>query len=509
MQHSRHHSVHSCREGDILKELLSPNISTSSAVHEYSSESHKDRTENNEPPENEDMNLHLSESEGDDVSEDNFEGSPLVQKFRKSMERKKGKNTRINDTQDDSNTSIHKSTSSDNDLRKPLKDVSEIREHKAKIMICERCPLSRKDLKKLNDYGISGMIAMTRKEFEVQGKKQPALSSWSVTICDTCSPCKEAENVHIKESDKEIIAGTASRTLDFTSKTRKNSYETPVTSRTWSVANSVTPDLFDTSTATEEYSMNLSHLSANEGRSRKGSGSTSKVFDDDQNLNEIEEEGNDHNESDIENDINSDTDFDPKNDRNLGKTGDMKCTDNTLTGMVKTFGTPNRAVDDVMVLSEDEVAKLPKSKSPSPVFSTQTNRNVSVTAACLDDSEIKKEKEAVERNGIADVSDGEDVTMKELDWLNRDTPPSHKPNKVYSFKSKKVHASEKEEDSDTGYTDTASEKTEGRRSRSLSLSQKRRKRKSNDESFSSNSSHTIKRSRASGLKITFFVRCVH
>ena len=98
--------------------------------------------------------------------------------------------------------------------------MPEIREHKAKIMICERCPLSRKDLKKLNDYG--GMIAMTRNEFEVHSKKQPALSSWSVTICDTCSPCKEAENVHIKENDKEIIAGTTGPTLDFTSKTRKS-----------------------------------------------------------------------------------------------------------------------------------------------------------------------------------------------------------------------------------------------------------------------------------------------
>ena len=115
MQHLRHHSVHSCHEGDILKELLSPNINTSCAVQEYPSKSHKDHAENNEPLENEDMNSHLTESEGDDVSEDKFEGSPLVQTFRQSMERKKGKTTGINDAKDDCNTGIPKS-SSDNDL---------------------------------------------------------------------------------------------------------------------------------------------------------------------------------------------------------------------------------------------------------------------------------------------------------------------------------------------------------------------------------------------------------
>ena len=252
---------------EILKELLSPETEESKEISAV----------NENVGDKEDMKLYMEESDGSDTGDNNFGGSPLVRIMKQCKERRSPEDVDFNIEGSSTGENAFESVKNANDVG----DLASPHD-KFTVLLCEKCPLDRRQLNKLDCNNILEKVVMTRSDFNATSKERPEIKLCSITICDKCTPCKEAQSVHVGASDKEVLSRSASRTLNFTTcLQRKKPYETPVGSRTFSVTESVTPDLFDTSTATEEYSMDVSFRSLNKEKTSKYSGSSSRLFSDD------------------------------------------------------------------------------------------------------------------------------------------------------------------------------------------------------------------------------------
>ena len=349
---------------------------------------------------NEGIKLHIPESDDGEEVVENFQGSPLVQK----MKRCKEGNGDVNCTRGCSST-------------EDLTDFHHPPKRKDSIVLCERYDSKERKLFNSED-DVHEKIVMTRQDFTVKCTEKPEMKACSVTICDKCTPCKEAQGIRVSESDKEVISRGANRTLNFTSAvSRKSLFETPVGSRTWSVTENTTPDLFDTSTATEEYSMNLSqHRSLIKEIGSKYSGSSSKLFsDEDQFSGSGERKQYDRNTSDdrdglsdtndgvvekLEDGVNSGWNFkvtqiEKDDEENIEHSPSRLETANNIDDST-TGGVDS---DGVMLLTQEEIAALPKSRSPSPVFCSQANQaHGDIKNTYIDQSIVKEEKENIRTN---------------------------------------------------------------------------------------------------------------
>ena len=472
---------------DILKELLSPESEESKGICAV----------NENVSDKEDMKLYMEESDGCDTVDDNFGGSPLVRIMKQCKERKSSEedvdfNTAGSNTRENAFESV-KNVNDVGDLPSP--------HDKFTVLLCEKCPLDRIQLNKFGCDSILGKVVMTRSDFNTTSKERPEIKLCSITICDKCTPCKEAQSVHVGTSDKEVMSRSASRTLNFTTcLQRKKPYETPVGSRTFSVRESVTPDLFDTSTATEEYSMDVSFRSLNKEKTSKYSGSSSRLFSDDEQIAcgeriaPKEVDGNVVKE--LGADVRKEFDIPVRETEKFETPNSSKVADSAFEDI------DGNDSDGVMVLTQEEIAALPKSRTPSPVFCSQTSQaDKYEMGTYIDQSVVKLEKEtSQEKVTQSDSCDEEEIL--EPDWIQQHTPNSHKPKKVYSFKRRNFR-SKAMGDQITQHSDSitrVSGDVGQRKSRCLSLSQKRKKRKSSSSSLSSSSSNAEKK-----LRGTFYI----
>ena len=478
---------------EILKELLSPDKEESNAictVHEAVSDKEENSIRNSEESDKEDIKLYIEESDGGNMGDDNFDGSPLVRKMKHWKERK----SQEADVRTEGEG--FKSLKGDKGLGTLPSPYD-----KLTVMLCEKCPLDRRQLKKFDCNNLEKVV-MTRSDFNASCEERPEIKMCTVTICNKCTPCKEAQSVYVSARDKEVMSRSASRTLNFTACLEsKKPYETPVGSRSLSVTQSVTPDLFDTSTAAEEYSMELSFRLLNKEKTSKYSGSSSRLFSDDDNS-ACDRIALYYMDGNVVKKLDADADKcdAPVNETEKLETGEgcppisSEVTDNAYEDIDDTDS------DGVMVLTQEEIAALPKSRTPSPVFCSQTSRADGYeTGAYIDQSVVKMEKEISERKSFrSDSSDEEKIS--EPGWILQNTPNSHKPKKVYSFKSRNIR-SKAVDDKNTEHGDSSarrSEEASQSKSRRLSLSQKRKKRKSSSSSLSSILSNAEKKSRGTG-----------
>ena len=297
------------------------------------------------------------------------------------------------------------------------------------------------------------------------------------------------------QGDREVMSRSASRTLNFTAYLqRKKSFETPVGSRSFSVTESVTPDLFDTSTATDEYSMEVSFRSFNKEVNRKHS--SSRLFsDDDQPACGDRIVPNDMDGNAVA-DVRFECDIPVRETENVETV--HGCPPNSSKVADSAFGDIDDTDSDVViVLTQEEIAALPKSRTPSPVFCNQTSQaDVCEGSAHIDQSVVKMEKETSEgKDTQSDSCDEENIS--EPVWIKQHTPNSHKPKKVYSFKRRNIR-SKASDNQNIDHDDNIVGRSEKRKSRRLSLSQKRKKRKSSNSSLSSSSSNAEKKPRGTG-----------
>ena len=527
---------------DFISELLSPDIEpsvTKENTKETISEFDTEVTITMQDMNNEDMQLHLTESDVDEERDDSFAGSPLVRKLSQSVEREKkssGKIFKEKTLEDGIQSENFGDFYEKDDLIKNMNALPDTMSWS--VTLCESRPTSEDEQKWRSDNAVNDKVVMSRKDFSAVTKKWPENVSCSVKVCDKRSPCKGTELVIIKENDGIIKSQNVDSNLDFTSSRRKSSYETPVVSRTWSATYRTTPDLFDTSSATEEYSMNLSNLSAYaDERKRKFSECGSKLFTDDEKLSDVEKSDikrdiwRNNYDNDLSNDAEGDDDNlaafgagrkdDGRNQNNSNICGkaycDFETDDKTVSGY--TLGKHrNRSgdEDDVMVLSKDEIEKLPKCRSPSPVFISQTHQNATSEANELyDGSVIKEEKEMVEKDNKEKKENRQSEINREDEkpnaddpvWVCGHTPLSRKTKKTYISESKKcdsskgkdVHSIEFALRDNTSYSgiDESSPVVAGRVSVSLAHGQKRKKNIS-DSSVSCSSFNIKKRPRVTG-----------
>ena len=178
---------------EILKELLSPGNDESKGictVNEIVSDEGENLTQNSEESDKECMKLYIEESEEDD---DNFEGSPLVRKMKHCMGRKSpethvGLNVTESNIKEKGFSSIKDGNDND-DLSSPY--------GKLRVMLCEKCPLDRRQLNTFGCNNINEKVVMTQSDFNLACQERPEIKLCSVTICDKCTPCKEAQSVHV------------------------------------------------------------------------------------------------------------------------------------------------------------------------------------------------------------------------------------------------------------------------------------------------------------------------
>ena len=475
---------------EILKELLSPETEESKEISAV----------NENVGDKEDMKLYMEESDGSDTGDNNFGGSPLVRIMKQCKERKSPEDVDFNIDGSSTVENAFESVKNANDVG----DLASPHD-KFTVLLCEKCALDRRQLNKLDCNNILEKVVMTRSDFNATSKDRPEIKLCSITICDKCTPCKEAQSGHVGASDKEVMSQRASRTLNFTiCLQRKKPYETPVGSRTFSVTESVTPDLFDTSTATEEYSMDVSFRSINKEKTSKYSGSSSRLFSDDDQIACIDRiapkdmDGNVVKELDA--DVRDECDVPVRETENFETVNGCPPNSSEVADSAYEDIDGNDS-DGVMVLTQEEIAALPKSRTPSPVFCSQTSQaDRYEMGTCTDQSLVKMEKETSEgKDTRSDSCDEEKIS--EPGWIRQHTPNSHKPKKVYTFKRRNIR-SKTVDDQNTEYGDSStrwSEDVDQRKSRLLSLSQKRKKRKSSSSSSpSSSSSNAEKKLRGTG-----------
>ena len=486
---------------EILKELLSPDKEESKAIctlYKTVSDKEENSIRNSEESEKEDIKLYIEESDGGNMGDDSFEGSPLVRKMKQWNERKSQEaGVRLNITGGRTEEDGFKSIKDDNDLGTLPKAYD-----KLTVMLCEKCPLDRRQLKNFDCNNLEKVV-MTRSDFNASCEKRPEIKLCSVTICDKCTPCKEAQNVHVSARDKEVMSRSASRTLNFsTCLQSQKPYETPVGSRSLSVTQSVTPDLFDTSTATEEYSMELSFRSLNKEKTSNYSGSSSRLFSDDDHSAYCDRIAPKDMDGNVVKKLDADAD---ECDAPVEEAEKLETVDGCPTISSKVSDNAYEDIDDtdsdgVMVLTQEEIAALPKSRTPSPVFCSQTSRTDGYeTGTDTDQPVVKTEKEISERKSTQNDSSDEEK-ISEPAWIQQHTPNSHKSKKVYSFKRRNIR-SKAVDDKNTEHGDSSARRSEEagqNKSRRLSLSQKRKRRKSSSSSLSSVLSNAEKKSLGTG-----------
>ncbi len=344
------------------------------------------------------------------------------------------------------------------------------------VEICSRCTPSKY---KIVDSDSSGerVVVMHRDFYHAAQLKWPEIVNCSVTLCNKCTPCKTATSVRVSPRDRRVMRDSARCSLSF------SSYETPVTSRAYSTADRVTPDLFDASYVTANHGMDVSYDVT--GTLQFANGDENEI---NQNLKTAKSKRTvnvpcvSSYDSDTVSmtDAESDTDGKDKgtkhfdNNQAAGLTASCENIPESRDGEESETGKPGEATeiksgmkegkyfhsdsdDDLILVSDEDVSekvksrspsKSPPSRSPSPVFVSQfvrANRAVDFEgrrseANQTDQKQTNFEPSPPEVTSVRDkeklqTTSGEESGVKPH-WVREHsgTPVSRKLKKTYNFK---------------------------------------------------------------------------
>ncbi len=291
---------------------------------------------------------------------------------------------------------------------------------KPSVFLCERSTPS----KALQvDCTLTGKVTLTSVLFEEAKSKWPHLAECAVVVCDKCTPCKAVGNVRTARHARCLPdLGSVSSSL-----------ETPVKSLSLRTSTKhSTPDLFDSSFTIEHNQRK--DVTEDKGKQEDGfysgdeldlwSEDVDKVCDKIVSVGTSEHVDGSHRSDEI---VNAATEM--KTDIET----DMQKEEPEIEE-----GSHDSDDDDVLVLSEEEVAKLPRSRTPSPVFCSQPTslgmRN-DQDADLTHNAEVKVEDSDKNTEGQTPPSSRHENAASDPLWVREhSTPVSRKPVKTYGFK---------------------------------------------------------------------------